>query len=88
MSFSSFRETLVPFTRDFESIKTALMQQEYNERSRISKALEGVQSLVMEEWGAGVPCQVKIYFVYSISTDILPFYYPRSSKSFELKHKI
>lgn len=60
MSFSSHRETIVPFTRDFESIKAALMQLEYNERSRIVKALEGVQSLIMEEWGAGVPCQVLI----------------------------
>lgn len=58
MSFSAYRETLVTFTRDFESIKTALAQLEYNERSRIVKALEGVQSLIMEEWGAGVPCQV------------------------------
>ncbi|XP_015919740.1 integrator complex subunit 14 [Parasteatoda tepidariorum] len=56
MSFSSHRE--VPFTRDFDSIKGALMQLEYNERARLIKCLEGVQSLIMEEWGAGVPCQV------------------------------
>ncbi|XP_035221418.1 integrator complex subunit 14-like [Stegodyphus dumicola] len=58
MTFSSYRETIVPFTRDFDNIKGTLIQLEYYDRARIKKALEGVQSLIMEEWGAGVPCQV------------------------------
>lgn len=58
MSFN--RDVFIPFTRDFDSIKVTLINLEYNERARILKALEGVQSLIMEEWGAGVPCQVCI----------------------------
>lgn len=58
MSFNSNRDALVPFTRDFDSIKVAIMNLEYYDRARLKTALEGVQSLIMEEWGAGVPCQV------------------------------
>ncbi|XP_054724711.1 integrator complex subunit 14-like [Uloborus diversus] len=57
MTFSGNRETTIPFTRDFDSIKGPLMSLEYYERSNILKALEGIQSLIMEEWGAGVPSQ-------------------------------
>ncbi|GIY52456.1 integrator complex subunit 14 [Caerostris darwini] len=70
ITFNSNRETVVPFTRDFESIKSALLQLEYHETSQFAKALEAVQSLVMEEWGAGVPCQVVVVTDGAIGAEI------------------
>lgn len=71
MSFNSHRDALVPFTRDFDSIKVAIMNIEYYDRSRIKNGLEGVQSLIMEEWGAGVPCQVSFYLYSKLEEDNL-----------------
>lgn len=64
MSFNSHRDVLVPFTRDFDSIKVAIMNLEYYERSRLKNALDGIQNLIMEEWGAGVPCQASSAFLF------------------------
>jgi hypothetical protein len=56
--FSSLWEQTVPFTRDIESIKTALTKVEEYDKTNIVSALAGVNSLVVDEWGASTPCQV------------------------------
>ncbi|KAG1700932.1 Integrator complex subunit 14 [Nymphon striatum] len=61
VAFSSLWELVVPFTRDFESIKSALFCIENYDKTCIETALDSVRSIVMEEWGAGVPCQVVLF---------------------------
>lgn len=56
--FSSLWEPVVSFTRDYESIKAALLKLECYDKTCPLPALEGVKNIVLEEWGAGMPCQV------------------------------
>lgn len=56
--FSYYWERTVAFTRDFESLKTALTKVELYNKTCIEVALTGVTTVVQEEWGSGVPCQV------------------------------
>ena len=56
--FSSLWEQIVPFTRDYDLIKAALNKVEEFNKTCLETALTGITSLVMEEWGYSVPCQV------------------------------
>lgn len=58
--FASQFESAVSFTRDYESIKKYLNKVEDYGKTCIEKGLDGVLSLVMEEWGTGTFCQVII----------------------------
>lgn len=58
MAYSSLWELIVQFTRDFDSIKGGVMRLECYDKTNVIKALEGAKSVIMEEWGAGVPCQI------------------------------
>lgn len=48
----------VPFTRDFDSIKTKLPQLEEGDKTCIETALLGVNQLVLFEWGYQTPVQI------------------------------
>lgn len=56
--FSSLWEIVVPFTRDFENVKSQLGKVEDYDKTCIRVALEGVKTFVLDEWGTGSPCQV------------------------------
>ena len=48
---------MVPFTRDYESIKNALDKLGDYNKTCLEPALGAVSSIVLDEWGATVPCQ-------------------------------
>lgn len=58
VSFSSVHDVAVPFTRDFDSIRTKLPQIEEGDKTCIDSALLGVNQLVMNEWGHQTPIQI------------------------------
>lgn len=58
MTFSSCPDALVPFTRDFESIKVASASAEFYKNARILEVLDAVQHLILKKWGASVSCQL------------------------------
>lgn len=53
--FSSLWELVVPFTRDFAALKAGCLSLDVYDKTRIENALQGVESLVMEEWGGPIP---------------------------------
>ena len=56
--FSSLWEIVVPFTRDFAALKAGCFSVDVYDKTRIENALQGVESLVMEEWGGVVPINI------------------------------
>lgn len=56
--FSYLWEQLVPFTRDFESIKTALSKSETYNTTCIEGAITGIRQLLYDEWNASTASQV------------------------------
>ncbi|KAK3606008.1 hypothetical protein CHS0354_025040 [Potamilus streckersoni] len=56
--FSYLWEQLVPFTRDVESIKTALTKLEEYNKTCFESVLAGISTLVVEEWGTATSMQV------------------------------
>ena len=56
--FSSLWENLVPFTRDYEEVRSALRSLEDYSKTCIETALGAVKTLLLEEWGVHAPCQV------------------------------
>ena len=56
--FSYLWEQIVPFTREFESVKTALNQIEDYSKTCLEPVLTGLSSLVIDEWGIVTPTQV------------------------------
>ncbi|XP_022335197.2 integrator complex subunit 14-like [Crassostrea virginica] len=56
--FSYLWEQLVPFTRNYESIKSALNNVEEYNKTCVEAALTGVSSVVTEEWNSVTPSQV------------------------------
>lgn len=56
--FSYLWEQLVPFTRDFEAIKTALSKSETYNTTCIEGVLTGIKSLLSDEWNASTLSQV------------------------------
>lgn len=61
--FSSLWEQSVPFTRDFETIRTALTKLEDYDKSCLMTALSGLSNLIIEEWGSSAPVQVNFLFL-------------------------
>ena len=53
--FSSLWEIVVPFTRDFEALRAGFLNLDVYDKTCIENALNGVENLVMEEWGGIVP---------------------------------
>ncbi|XP_063221536.1 integrator complex subunit 14 [Bacillus rossius redtenbacheri] len=58
IAFSSLYERVVPFTRDFDSIKEKIQHLGEYSRTSIETALHGVNRMVLGEWGNSTPCQV------------------------------
>ncbi|XP_077556453.1 integrator complex subunit 14 isoform X2 [Haemaphysalis longicornis] len=56
--FSSLWELVVPFTRDTESLKAALVQTECHDRTDLGLALQGARQVLLDEWGSSMPAQV------------------------------
>ncbi|XP_064474266.1 integrator complex subunit 14-like [Ornithodoros turicata] len=56
--FSSLWELVVPFTRDFELLKSGLLKVECHDRTNLQIGLEGARQVVLDEWGSSMPCQV------------------------------
>ena len=58
--FSYLWEQLVPFTRDFEAIKTAISKSETYNTTCIEGVLTGIKALLSDEWNASTLSQVKV----------------------------
>ncbi|KAJ2946370.1 hypothetical protein O0L34_g12408 [Tuta absoluta] len=58
VSFSSAYEVVVPFTRDYDSIRAKLPLLEEGDKTCIEQALSGVNQLILNEWGYQTPVQV------------------------------
>ncbi|KAI5634754.1 von willebrand factor type A domain-containing protein [Phthorimaea operculella] len=58
VSFSSAYEVVVPFTRDYDSIRAKLPVLEEGDKTCIEQALAGVNQLILNEWGYQTPVQV------------------------------
>ena len=58
MVFSSLWQIVSKFTRDFDSIKESLQNIELFDKTKFINALSGVKSMVLEEWGSEMSCQV------------------------------
>uniref|UniRef100_A0A674N022 Integrator complex subunit 14 n=1 Tax=Takifugu rubripes TaxID=31033 RepID=A0A674N022_TAKRU len=58
MAFSSLWELLVPFTRDYNALQEALSNLDDYDKTCVESALQGVNSVVQQEWGNACPCQV------------------------------
>lgn len=58
IAFSSLYEVLCPFTRDFDLVRSKLSSLEDFDKTCLEVALHGVNTLVLDEWGNGTPCQV------------------------------
>lgn len=56
--FSSLWELVVPFTRDFDSIRAALARVECHDKTNLEAGLEGAKQVLQDEWGHSMPCQV------------------------------
>lgn len=50
----------VPFTRDFDSIRSKLLSLEEGDKTCIDTALLGVNQLVLNEWGG---CQTPVQII-------------------------
>lgn len=60
MIFSSYWEIVTRFTRDYDSIRSALNNVDSYDQTKFMNALRGVQNMVVEEWGTSMPIQVII----------------------------
>uniref|UniRef100_A0A3Q2DCD8 Integrator complex subunit 14 n=1 Tax=Cyprinodon variegatus TaxID=28743 RepID=A0A3Q2DCD8_CYPVA len=60
MAFSSLWELLVPFTRDYNALQEALSNLEDYDKTCLELALQGVSSVVQQEWGSAGPCQLQM----------------------------
>ena len=58
VAFSSLWEIVVPFTRDYESLKQGCISVNVYDKTCFDNAFSGVVGHVIEEWGTSVPCQV------------------------------
>jgi len=56
--FSSLYQQVVPFTRDYSEIRSALGKLEEFNKTCITVALAGVDQLLCDEWGCSSHCQV------------------------------
>ncbi|XP_029430961.1 integrator complex subunit 14 isoform X2 [Rhinatrema bivittatum] len=56
--FSSLWELMVPFTRDYNTLQEALNNMDDYDKTCLESALLGVCTIVQQEWGAAIPCQV------------------------------
>ncbi len=60
MGFSSSCDIVVPFTRDYEKLKSKLEDVSVQDRTDLYSALFIVMDVISKEWGSFAPCQVVI----------------------------
>ena len=60
LTFSSYCEVAVPFTRDYESVKSKLEEIDVLDRTDLHIALSSMVEVVNQEWGTFAPCQVVV----------------------------
>ena len=65
IAFSSLYDVICPFTRDFELVRSKLNNLEDYDKTCLKIALQGVNTLVLEEWGNSTLCQVQKPFFSS-----------------------
>lgn len=65
IAFSSLYDVICPFTRDFELVRSKLNNLEDYDKTCLKIALQGVNSLVLEEWGNSTLCQVQLHFYHA-----------------------
>ncbi|XP_048006221.1 integrator complex subunit 14 [Leguminivora glycinivorella] len=58
VTFSSVCEVAVPFTREFENIRSKLPVLEEGDKTCLDSALAGVSQLILTEWGYQTPMQI------------------------------
>lgn len=58
LAFSSLWEIVVPFTRDYQSLKQGCVTVDVYDKTCYDNGFSGVVGHVLEEWGTSVPCQV------------------------------
>ena len=58
--FSSLWEQLIGFTRDYDSVRAALVKVEEYNKTCIQTGLAGATSLLSTEWGVKTPSQVNM----------------------------
>lgn len=58
VQFSSLWEVLVPFTRDYCKLKSALDNIECFDKTYLESVLSGVTPLIMDEWGTNQPMNI------------------------------
>lgn len=58
VAFSSLYEVVVPFTRDYDSIRSKMQHIEEGDKTCIEQALHGINHLVLNEWGYQTPVQI------------------------------
>lgn len=56
--FSSLWEVKKTFTRDYGELKQALVPIEVFDKTKLEIGLFGLSTIILEEWGSGMPCQV------------------------------
>ncbi|KAK5647372.1 hypothetical protein RI129_002264 [Pyrocoelia pectoralis] len=58
VAFSSLHEERCPFTRDYNALKLELQKLEDYDKTSIESALQGVNQMVLGEWGNNSACQI------------------------------
>ncbi|PIK61392.1 putative von Willebrand factor A domain-containing protein 9 [Apostichopus japonicus] len=90
--FSSLWEVKKTFTRDYGQLKQALAPIDVFDKTNLEIGLFGLSTVILEEWGSGMPCQVIIvtdgspgsgpgsltYLMQSESTALLPLPFEHS----------
>uniref|UniRef100_A0A4W4H9J2 Integrator complex subunit 14 n=1 Tax=Electrophorus electricus TaxID=8005 RepID=A0A4W4H9J2_ELEEL len=59
VAFSSLWELMVPFTRDYNALQEALSNLEDFDKTCLELALQGVSTIMQQEWGSACPCQLQ-----------------------------
>ncbi len=60
LTFSSSCDVVVPFTRDYETLKTKLDEVSVQDRTDLHSALCVMVDVIVNEWGSFAPCQVVV----------------------------
>ena len=70
VAFSYLWEQLCTFTRDFGAIRTALNKVEAYSKTCFETALNGIRTIISDEWN-NAPCQVKKLIFLSIFKEVI-----------------
>lgn len=67
MVYSSLWEVKIPFTRDYDQIRSAVDSVTLYDKTCLQDALLGVQEVIQSMWGNTVPCQVGYLHVQTLT---------------------